>query len=212
MTTKHLTGVYPGGYALSSAYTGLVIEATASVGGAGVSASSSATIENDGTVHATTGKASGIYLKAGGTLTNGSATDTTASIAGFYGVLAFGSSAITNYGAIQGASVGVALAAGGTLTNGSAADTTASISGSAGVSAGYPSAMIANFGTIQGSHFGVTLAAGGTVTNGSADDTTALIAGTGAGPLFGVAAQGSAMVVNFGTIRATAGKYSPGGS
>jgi hypothetical protein len=38
LSTKYLSGVYPAGYTLSAAYTGLVIESSASIGGSGVSA------------------------------------------------------------------------------------------------------------------------------------------------------------------------------
>ena len=39
MTTKHLTGAYPAGYALNPVYDALLIKPTASIGGMGVSAS-----------------------------------------------------------------------------------------------------------------------------------------------------------------------------
>ena len=38
MSNTYLSGAYPGGYTLSAKYSGLVIEAGASVGGTGVSA------------------------------------------------------------------------------------------------------------------------------------------------------------------------------
>ncbi|MDQ2859653.1 MAG: hypothetical protein M3T55_02790 [Pseudomonadota bacterium] len=74
MTTKILTGAYPGGYTLSASYTGLIIDQTASVGGHGVYVGFTAAVTNLGMVMAND-KYTGILLKAGGTVTNGSATD-----------------------------------------------------------------------------------------------------------------------------------------
>src|ERR1022692_588236 len=101
MTTKYLTGAYPGGYTLSAAYTGLDIEATARVGGTGVYAASFATIQNDGVVNNTGSGYFGVRLLNGGSVTNGSSTDTSALISGhFYGVWAEAASTLTNFGEI----------------------------------------------------------------------------------------------------------------
>jgi hypothetical protein len=80
MTTKSLTGSYPSGYYLNPAYQSLDIEATASVGGAGVTTTSSqpSTINNLGKVH---GTANGITLSSGGAITNGSSGNSSALIA-----------------------------------------------------------------------------------------------------------------------------------
>ncbi len=202
MSVKFLTGTYSSGYTFNGGFGTLAITSTAVVNGTGLTVTVKSQIVNDGTVQATSGKASGIYLKAGGTVTNGSATDAAAFISGYYGVVASGSAAITNYGAIQGGSAGVVLRAGGTVTNGSAADTTASIQGgSFGVAAAYTAATVVNYGTIHASKIGVSLYVGGTATNGSDGHTTALIEGVN----YGVRAGGSAAIVNYGTIRSTGG-------
>jgi fibronectin-binding autotransporter adhesin len=184
MTIKYLTGAYPGGYALSPDYTGLVIESAASVGGAGVSVAFKAAITNLGTVSATS--EFGVYLTAGGTVTNGSAMDKTALISAQYGVWAqYGSATVANFGTIQG---GIFLRFGGGVTNGAAKDVKALIDG---VYSRAASASVTNFGTIQDN---VNLTFGGSVTNGSATNFTALISG--------VSVEGkSAKITNLGTIK-----------
>ena len=61
MTVKYLRGDYPGGYALSGAYTRLMVTSSASIGGSGVSAYFKASVTNDGTIQATGGY--GVYLR-----------------------------------------------------------------------------------------------------------------------------------------------------
>jgi hypothetical protein len=200
MTTKYLHGHYPGGYYLSPSYTGLDVEATARVGGAGVYARFFTTIQNDGVINATTAQKSGIYLRAGGIVTNGSAIDTAALIEGSDGVFFAGVATIANFGTIEGGGSlpnmrsGVSLGQGGAITNGSAADTTALIEGFYGVSAANQPATIANFGTIKGQET-ILVGDGGTFVNGSAADTTALVYGG----VFFNCANGST-ITNFGTI------------
>jgi hypothetical protein len=152
----------------------------------------------------------GVTLAAGGSVTNGSTSATTASISGYHsGVDATAASAtIGNFGAIHSSNgAGVTLAAGGSVTNGSASDTVASISGYlSGIDATGASATIGNFGAISctGRYGdGVELSPGGRVTNGSATDSTASIFG-----YFGVSATGAAgsagvTVTNFGRISGT---------
>jgi hypothetical protein len=103
MTTQHLTGAYPGGYSLSAIYNGLVIEQTASVGGHGVYVGFTAAITNLGTVMAND-TYSGIALKAGGSVTNGAKTTTTALTSGLVGVYvgATASATVTNFATIEG--------------------------------------------------------------------------------------------------------------
>jgi hypothetical protein len=119
------------------------------------------TITNFGTVTA----AYGVELEAGGSVTNGAASDTSALICGS-GTGAFlfsypddGKVAkLTNFGTIVGDgtaafNAGVymgPLGAGSRLTNGSAADAAALIAGNTGVYVSSPSATVVDFGTIQG--------------------------------------------------------------
>jgi hypothetical protein len=159
MTTKTLTSSnYPGGYFLNTNYSGLVIDPGVSVGSSssliGVYATDAATIVNYGTVAASENKI-GVFLKAGGTVINGSASDKTALITS--GVETEGaSSTLSNFGTIQSADPGggfcVYVGAGGSVTNGSASDTTAVISDSTDdcvVSAA--ATTVTNFGTISSS-------------------------------------------------------------
>jgi hypothetical protein len=101
----------------------------------------------------------GVTLAASGGVTNGSASDTAASISGYVcGVDAAGASAtIANFGAISGTGRygdGVNVSPSGRVTNGSAGDSAASISGYIGVSAtgvaGSAGVTVTNFGRITG--------------------------------------------------------------
>jgi len=182
MTIKYLSGAYPEGYALSGAYTGLVIEATASIGGSGVSAYFKASVTNDGTIQAS--GQFGIYLTAGGTVTNGSTKDKTALIEATHGVWAqYGAATVANFGSIEG---DVFLRFGGAVANGGAKDTQALIDG---VYARGAPARVTNLGTIAD---GVWLLDGGNVVNGSGRNTVALIAGV---------TDDFGSVTNFGTIQ-----------
>ena len=222
MTTKTLTGTYSAGYNLKSNYSRLLIAASAKVYGFGVIADGVATIANYGTVEASS--YSGVCLKTGGSVTNGSATNKTALITGAYdGIRASTSVFVTNFGTIEGLlgggfhipSTGIVLANGGTVTNGSTADTTALIYGFLdGVDLfGTTNATTTNFGTISGGndegnnaelYDGVYVKGSGevTVTNGSAADHAALIQGFNGVAVY----RGSiATVTNFGKIDAEGG-------
>ena len=142
------------------------------------------------------------------TVTNGSATDTKASIqaaaAGADGIYA-GATTLQNFGSIYGANDGLGLAV-SSVVNGSTADTAASISGGFGMAfSGSGTSTVINFGSITGTYsdavrlFG---SGGGSVTNGSSADKTATITGAG----YGVDSAGGS-VTNDGTIIGAAGIY-----
>jgi hypothetical protein len=171
----------------------------------------SATVTNFGTIDGAGGTISSgiaVSLKAGGTVTNGSAADTIALIEGAgFGVTAqAGVAKIANFGTIS-AFHAVYLFGGGSVTNGSATDTTAAIIGEDGVSTRSGPGTVINFGSIigYGDEWAVSLSQG-SVTNGSATDTGALMDG---GKL-GVLVAGGGTVTNFGTI--VADLSSPGAS
>jgi hypothetical protein len=209
MTTKIINGTYAAGFYVTSPITTLSITATGYVEGAGVytpdGAAGAYTIVNDGRVK---GSSRGVYLSNGGAVTNGSASDTSASITGTKaGVdIAAAKGVVANFGTISGAAgtagVGVYLTAGGSLTNGSASDTKALVQGADGVLVLSKTGTITNFGTIDGkgastAQAGVYLAFGGCLTNGSAADAAALVEGRD----IAVRVKGAAgTVVNFGTI------------
>ncbi len=164
-------------------------------------------ITNDG---ALAGANYGITLAGGGSITNGSAKDTTASISssGQGVVIAGGIGLVTNYGAItgdvrlgtggtvanHGLIIGQVGLAGGAVINGANIDTDASIS--AGVFFSGGKGTVANYGSISVSTGdSVNLNAGGAVTNGSASDRTALIFG-------GIGISGGAgNLTNYGTVQ-----------
>src|SRR5262249_35582248 len=143
----------------------------------------------------------GVKLDAGGTITNGSATDGVADIEGqLFGVQLGGTipSLVTNFGRIavleqsHYGAYAVGLMVGGTVVNGSATDTTATLLGfMRGVDFGsHGSGAVTNFGTIAATQtatsIGVAIAASAELTNGSPSDVTALIAGYNGAELGGV--------------------------
>ncbi|HEY2178225.1 MAG TPA: hypothetical protein VGH15_06545 [Caulobacteraceae bacterium] len=209
-----IVGLGPGGDGVFTVDGGQVTngaagDTTARIVGAysGVTAGALATVVNFGDIlsfsqtYASNG-VDGVDLAAGGSVVNGSASDTGALVYGRkVGVAAAKPTQILNYGTLNGAQ-GVYLSGGGTVTNGSTGDASAYIYG-AGTAAGYGvlarsvSATIVNFGSIRSTHSdGVELDAGGAVSNGDADHTGALIKGGNTG----VVVVGAATVSNFATI------------
>jgi hypothetical protein len=171
----------------------------------GVDARAPTTIANFGAIDANSVYDAGVYLGAGGSVTNGAASDTTAYLFGLDGVDALAVATVTNFGTIaalgysQG-SEAVFLKAGGAITNGSASDTSALIH-----AAGYQNGIVAgagvtikNLGTIEAGLYDVAavVMSGGLLTNGSTHDTTAFIYGA-----YGITVSGAATTItNFGTI------------
>lgn len=110
-----INGSYPAGYAINPDVLNLLIEAGTTVNGPGVSAATThiTNVVNLGTVDAL---GTGITLLAGGSIVNGSATNTTASISGQNGIEFKGPGTITNYGIIEGATA-IVFDGPGTLIN-----------------------------------------------------------------------------------------------
>ena len=199
-----------GGGVVSKAGAGALIE-----GGSGVFAKAGSLnhVTNVGTILGTSsaGQNAGVWLNTGGTVVNGSATNTSALIRGAaYGVqLSSGAGTVFNYGRVfGGADDGVFVKASGLVMNGSAADTTALIGGTTGVYGQFVD--LDNFGTISGGQSGpaglypgdtgVRLAGVGELFNGTTADKTARIQGYN-----GVALIDGLAAFNYGTIEGTGG-------
>ncbi len=171
--------------------------------------SSLGTVNNFGTVEST--NSDGVYLQAGGTVTNGASLSTAALIsAPQFGVKIQGTGTVINYGSITASSdTGVWLNA-GSITNGASGSTAASISGSFdGVFIAGGAGTVLNYGTVTGGYDdGVCLYEGGILTNGASGATAGLIAGYA----WGVEVHNSAgTVINFATIESTGAAASASG-
>lgn len=209
MTTKVLTGAYASGYLLQRPIDTLRVARSGYVEGYGVTTSLTETatfaVVNEGRITVAADQYA-IYLEAGGSVTNGSARNTSAEIQGRV-TTAYGPGVVTNFGTILETlpdHQAVYLSTGGSLTNGSNADRSAEIMGWRAVGVynppTYSPTTVKNFATLVGTiGSGIFLAAGeSVVTNGSREDTTALIRGGSYGVHVGVNA--SATVKNFATI------------
>lgn len=164
-----------------------------------------------------------VVLKAGGTVTNGVAGNTVASmtngveISGGLGEVlnegtighatSQGTGYSYGYGYVTTTSDGysVVLDAAGTIVNGSVSDGGALVQNGVGVSGG--DGRVTNFGTIEvetvgtdGPLTGIDLGAGGVIINGSLVDTSAEISGP-----TGIIVAGGAAVTNYGTIASSSG-------
>jgi hypothetical protein len=196
------------GVSLTIASTGTVTHGPAIYGG---STAANETITNYGDV--TGGQGVGIYLKDGGTIANGSASNGTATIYGVKDAILITGAAgtLTNFAHITSkGAIGVAFGLGGSVTNGSVADTTAQIYGyHYGVNVTGGLGTVVNFGRITSAlgagalnlkTSGIRLLAGGSITNGSAADSGALIEGDAYGAII---SGGLGTVTNFGKIVGT---------
>ena len=155
------------------------------------------TVVNDGTIAGTGNYGYGIYLTAGGIVTNQSTGLITGNHAAAIDIVG-GSATVDNAGQIsttllQG--VGIKLIAGGVVNN-TASGTVVGYSGIV-ISAG----LVVNAGSVAGTHgAGIELWLGGTVVN----DHGGMIAGSGLSSAYGVVVQyGAGTVVNTGTIAAS---------
>jgi hypothetical protein len=166
----------------------------------GVTVRGNAAITNLGAISSLVGGSEiGVYLEAGGSLTNGAGV-----IVGYErGVESTGGS-VTNFAVIGGSGplgIGVQLNTGASLTNGSTTDRAALIDANfVGVATTSPTANVANFGTLSGSSLSSAAVDldGGVLTNGSALDTTALVDGPTA-----VTVTGAGTITNFGVVEST---------
>ena len=152
---------------------------------------------------------SGVLLQVGGSVTNGAANDTTATIEGRdLGIVTEAAAKIANFGTILGSQVAVIVNGGGSLVNGSTADTKALIFGFLGASITGGVGTVSNFGSVisYGTESGVGLFNSGTVTNGAASDTHALIEGASDG----VEVIGAARWWTSGPSNASPGDYREG--
>ncbi|MGI8840472.1 MAG: beta strand repeat-containing protein, partial [Caulobacteraceae bacterium] len=168
------------------------------------------TINNYGFILGAGEYGDGVFLSAGGTITNHAYSSEMGEIYGNNtGIDAGGAADITNLGRIIGHYAdGISLTAGGTVTNGAVHNATAQIiARTVGVNVAGGAAIIVNYGTIVGGEGGgVALDAGGVITNGSGRDTAAYIYGR----TTGVTAAGDATVSNFGTIKGAGGASNSG--
>jgi hypothetical protein len=189
MTTKVLTTYLTGAYTLSAAYGAVDVRPGAGAAG-GLSSKHQAAIYNYG------GRLGGfgVSLGAGGTVDNGLAGYTSASITSVDIEDARGT--VVNQGTISAFKQGVVmLADGGFVLNGGDTNTGALIAGVAGVDVGQ-GGTLDNFGTIKGLGNAVYFTGGGIVVNGSSSDSRAFIQG-GEGVFLNL---GLGTVTNFGVI------------
>ncbi len=182
--------------------------------GDGVVAGQSASVVNFGTLVGGVGGGaySGIYLRGGGMVTNGSAADTGALLEGFQSAVfvAAGAATIDNFGTLRSYSsnaVGWADPNGtapALLVNGAAKDRAAIISGATTGVYFASGGTVDNFGTITSSKYAAVTwrnpvaKAPAMLVNGSAKDTTARVSGASDGVYF----AGDGTVTNFATITA----------
>ena len=170
----------------------------------------SGTVISYGTVQGVGTASVAIALEAGGVVTNGSASDTTALMSGSAAGVAFIGLAgtLNNFGTVLGgynlgSAFGAYMKNGGVVNNGSAKDTVAHIGGAVDIAVFGAAGTINNFGALGGlgAEIGVIVEYGGVIANGAATDTTAVIqAYVGVG-----VANHAGTVLNFGTILAGGG-------
>jgi hypothetical protein len=194
-TGTTLTGTYVNGLVLRNpilqnpttlAATGYITNRTTTHGGDAVYGTNAAPwhFTNLGTVKATATTAAGIYLKAGGVVTN----EASGSIAAYRNAVSIKGAAgtVANFGKIDSTNTvnaAVYLGAGGLVGNGASGATTATItSPETGISVRGGAGAVTNFGTVESTTKGtsgsaVYLGSGGTVTN------YGMISGAGSGTL-----------------------------
>jgi hypothetical protein len=206
MTSKTLTNAYPAGYAIAPGTTYVTVAPTGYVGGTGIVGGNAAayTVVNLGSVN---GDPAGISLGDGGSVTNGTVSDTTVALRGYFNGVAINGAegTVLNYGQIMTTQPGegILLGAGGYVKNGAGG----LISSGEGVKINGEAGTVVNLGDIVGARSflaGVYFSAGGAVTNGNRGDTWARIEGA-----YGVSLENApGTVTNFGSIFSDTGTYS----
>ena len=157
------------------------------------------TVGNYGTVSATGNGAVGIYLKAGGTVTNGPGADTYGTATGIRIQVSNNGTGsangnVINLGTIASGTEGVSIDGDGSVINGNGGGQSILLKGGIQITG---TGSVINNGAITGSVF----LGGGNVANGTGDMPGPSIIATGVGVEIGSDAPGTA--VNFGTISAT---------
>ena len=196
-----------GAFTLTNTSSG-TIGAYENASGAGVYAEAGVgTITNKGVIEDLAATRHGIYLRAGGEITNGDASHAAARVEGGQNGVSISKYAsqvtIDNFGTIEGegksgAYVGFDFRYHPGLT--ATIEATGTITGPTGIAAGGGIDAILNLGTVLGSQFdAVDAGSGSTITNGSAAATKALMKGAG-----GLDIIGSGTLTNFGVIDGTA--------
>jgi hypothetical protein len=159
------------------------------------------TIRNLGTIKNATG-GSAVYLAGGGTITNGSASDTTALLYGTVSIYVYqGRGTVINFGAIEANptfdGVGIELNQGGVVVNGAPGSAAASILGvQYGIAAFNGPTTLTNFGTITASFNGF----GFDQHSGIATVFNAGVIGASNGSGVGIELQGGGTIVDSGTV------------
>ena len=218
---NHGTVKAGGSYSGVSVGSGAVINGSAAITNAlisgynGVDIHPVTTVTNFGTIHGAPSGGqvtAGVNLFSGGTVTNGTATDTAALISGYDGVLVGGVVTLVNNGIIKGVAsaagaAGVSLAS-GTVTNGSSTNAAAVISGSTGIIAADP-ATVTNFGTITGVITSVEFMSGGDRLIAEAGSVFVGAVAGGGGTL--ELAGGSGTITGLGVSTKISGSVSMGG-
>jgi hypothetical protein len=228
MTVKTISTTYNYGYELRAPTTVLSITSTGFISGQGLTAEGAGTytIVNMGTIYSSlhppesnignksgaSPKApsinrdgyTGIYLQGGASITNGSVTNTAATIYGeSAGLIILGAGTVANFGTISTKSgynhIGVMLGHGGEIVNGAANDTSALIYGSIRLNGG--TNLLENFGTLNTGISGVSLS-GGTVINGSSSDLGAQVESS-------IYFSDRGTLTNFGTVALEVDLQSP---
>ena len=143
-----------------------------------------------------------VWLRGGGTVSNGALDDTSAIIAGQNGVELDGGGTIENFARIVGSvnevGAGVVLGQTGVLANGSAQDHVALVEGYNGIEA--TDATIVNYGTLAATGGVGSGIFGSFFTNGSVADAAAIIEG-----YQGADVELGGVLTNFGTISGSGG-------